>query len=99
MFINSGKCFEICEGDQKLVIPCGYIGEIPEWAAGHWMVQAAIRDGSIATPTGRTDRALEAAESDAAEKAETHDIRPEEIAKDMPEPKDPEKPGNKKGKA
>lgn len=42
MFISSKKCFEIHEGGQKLVIPCQFIGEIPEWAAGHWLVQAAI---------------------------------------------------------
>lgn len=78
MFISSKKCFEIREGDQKLVIPHDFIGEIPDWAAGHWLVQAAIRDGSIATPDSTADLALEAADQKAREKAEEHDPRPDD---------------------
>ena len=33
MFINSKKCFEIREGDQKLLIPRNFIGTIPDWAS------------------------------------------------------------------
>lgn len=69
MFINSRKCFEIHEGDRKITIPRNYIGEIPDWAAAHWMVQAAIQDGSIATPQGRDDRSLEKADKAAGRKA------------------------------
>lgn len=47
MFINSKKRFEIREGNQRLVIPYNFIGNIPDWAARHWLVQAAIQDGSI----------------------------------------------------
>lgn len=78
MFINSKKCFEVREGDQKLVIPRNFIGTIPDWASKHWMVQAAIRDGSIATPDNAADKELEAADTVAGEKAEEYDIRPEE---------------------
>lgn len=78
MFISSKKCFEIHEGGQKLVIPRNFIGEIPEWAAGHWLVQAAIRDGSIATPDSTADLALEAADQKAGEKAEEYDLRPDD---------------------
>lgn len=78
MFISSKKCFEIREGDQKLVIPHDFIGEIPDWAAGHWLVQAAIRDGSIATPDSTADLALEAADQKAEEKAEEYDPRPDD---------------------
>lgn len=78
MFINSKKCFEICEGDQKLVIPRNFIGTIPDWASKHWMVQAAIHDGSIATPDNTEDKALETADAVAGEKAEEYDIRSEE---------------------
>jgi hypothetical protein len=56
MFINSKKCFEIREGDQKLVIARDFIGNIPDWAARHWLVQAAIQDGSIATPDNTADK-------------------------------------------
>lgn len=80
MFINSKKCFEICEGDHKLVIPRDFIGVIPDWAAGHWLIQAAIRDGSIATPDNTADLALEVADQRAEEKAEWHDMRPDDGA-------------------
>ena len=78
MFISSKKCFEICEGDQKLVIPRNFIGTIPDWASKHWMVQAAIQDGSIATPDNTADKELEAADAVAEERAEEYDIRLEE---------------------
>ena len=78
MFINSKKCFEIREGDRKLVIARDFIGNIPDWAARHWLVQAAIQDGSIATPDNAADKELEAADTVAGEKAEEYDIRPEE---------------------
>ena len=78
MFINSKKCFEIREGDQKLVIARDFIGNIPDWAARHWLVQAAIQDGSIATPDNTADKELEAADAVAEERAEEYAIRPEE---------------------
>lgn len=77
MFINSKKCFEISAGEKKLVIPRNYVGSIPDWAAGHWLIQAAIRDGTIATPENTADRALEAADAKAEEKAADFDIRPD----------------------
>lgn len=80
MFINSKKHFEIREGSRRLVIPCGYIGSIPDWAAQHWLVRAAVRDGSLATPDDTADKALEAADVAAALKAEGYGIRPEEEA-------------------
>lgn len=86
MFINSKKCFEIREGNQRLVIPCNFIGNIPDWAASHWLVQAAIRDGSISTPDSTKDRALEAADKVAREKAEEYDMRPKEEPEAAEEP-------------
>lgn len=77
MFINSKKNFEIREGEQKLVIPRDFIGEIPDWAAKHWLVQAAIRDGSIAAPQGTADKALEQADKTARKKADAADKREE----------------------
>lgn len=77
MFINSKKNFEIREGEQKLVIPRKFIGEIPDWAAKHWLVQAAIKDGSIATPQNTADKSLEQADKTAKKKADTADKREE----------------------
>lgn len=77
MFINSKKNFEIREGEQKLVIPRDFIGEIPDWAAEHWLVQAAIKDGSIATPKSTADKSLEQADKTAKKKADTADKREE----------------------
>lgn len=96
MFISSKKCFEIREGDQKLVIPKDYIGEIPDWAASHWLIQAAVRDGSVATPQSTADRALEQADKKAAGSAEEYDIRPEESpAEEVPEEEAESKPGRR----
>lgn len=78
MFINSKKSFEISGNGGKLVIPRGFIGNIPDWAAAHWLVQAAISDGSIATPESQLDRAIEEADKSASEKADEHDQRPDE---------------------
>lgn len=80
MFINSKKNFEIREGDRRLVIPCGFIGTIPDWAAGHWLVQAAITDGSIATPKNTADLSLEEADRAAEEKADKYDQKTEDEA-------------------
>lgn len=65
MFISSKKSYEVCANGGKCVIPANYVGDIPDWAAKHWLVQAAIRDGSIATPEGRSDAAMESAVGEA----------------------------------
>ncbi len=67
MFVNCKKNLDIREKDRKLLIPQGYIGEIPEWAASHWLVKAAIKDGVIVTPENKSDTALEKADQEAAE--------------------------------
>lgn len=77
MFINSKKSYEITEGDRRFSIAPNFIGNIPDWVAGHWLVQAAIRDGSIATPENTADGALESADRIAGTKAGRYDIRPE----------------------
>lgn len=83
MFINSKKCFEINEKGQKFLIPCGFIGNIPDWVAKHWLVQAAIQDGSIATPEDKSDKAIEKANRNASEKAKEYDVRPDENKKEV----------------
>ena len=77
MFINSKKSFTICEGERKLVIPRGYIGEIPDWAESHWLIRAAIKDGSIAAPENTADKSLERADKTAKKKADAADKREE----------------------
>ncbi|WP_024348028.1 hypothetical protein [Lacrimispora indolis] len=77
MFINSKKSFEICEGEKKFIIPRDFIGEVPAWVAKHWLVLAAIKDGSIATPKARKDKALEQAGEEAEVKADAADKRKE----------------------
>lgn len=65
MFINSKKSFEIHDGADTFVIPRDYIGEVPDWVSSHWLVQAAIKDGSIVTPKDTADRSLEEADDKA----------------------------------
>lgn len=77
MFINSKKNFEICEGEKKFLIPRDYIGEVPAWIAKHWLVLAAIKDGSIATPKKTRDKALQQADKEAELKAAVADKREE----------------------
>lgn len=52
MFIHSKKSLEIREGDNKITISAGFVGDIPDWAAKHWYVKAAISDGTIVTTGG-----------------------------------------------
>ena len=81
MFIMSKNRFLIPrENNDPYVIPKDYIGEIPSDVADHWLVQAAVQSGMIATPQGSKDKQLEA-----ADKADTADIRPdakEDLAED-----------------
>lgn len=99
-FISSKKNFEISEGGRTFVIPRNFIGTIPDWVAGHWLVQAAIRDGSIATPDNTADRALEAADTVAEEKAVEYDIRPDVVGEEenVTEKPDKEASGSRRKK-
>lgn len=78
MFIIAKKNFRIRRADSSLfMIRKDYIGEIPRDVAAHWLVQAALADGSIATPRGRNDPALWQADAEAAARAADADIRPD----------------------
>lgn len=99
MFIISKNRFLIPrKGTEAYVIPKDYIGEIPDDVARHWLVEAAIDSGMIATPQGREDKQLETADKVAAEKTERADIRPDtqenETEADMVQ--EDEKPSGKK---
>lgn len=78
MFIIAKKNFRIRRADGSFfMIPKDYIGEIPRDVAAHWLVQAALADGSMATPRGRNDPALWQADAEAAARAADADIRPD----------------------
>ena len=78
MFIISKKNFRIRRADgSPFIIPRDYIGEIPQDVAAHWLVKAALADGSIAAPRGRNDPALWQADAGAAARAADADIRPD----------------------
>ena len=62
MFIVSTKKFKIRRADGTAVdIPKGYVGEIPDDIANEWIVQAAIREGSISTPATKADSSIDKA--------------------------------------
>lgn len=77
MFINCKKNLVVRVGDQIKRIEKDFIGEIPDELASHWMIRAAIKDGTIATPAGTSDKKLEQADEVAAGKAAAADIRPD----------------------
>ena len=62
MFIVSNKRFKIRRADgSSYSIPNGYIGDIPDDVAKEWIVQAALKDGSIVTSESREDKQIEKA--------------------------------------
>lgn len=76
MFIISKRSFLIQRpGFEPYLIRKEFVGEIPADVASHWMVQAAIASGMIATPQGNKDQQLEQADEDAGKKADEADIR------------------------
>ncbi len=78
MFIISKRNLMIQRpGANPYIIRKDYVGEIPEDIASHWLVKAAINDGTIATPQGKKDVDLENADQEAAKKAGQTDIRPD----------------------
>lgn len=78
MFIISKRNFLIPRaGQEPYQIKKDFVGEIPEGIASHWLIKAAIEDGTIATPQGTKDAALEAADALAADKESKSDIRPD----------------------
>lgn len=83
MFIIAKKNFRIRRADgSSFLIKKNYIGEIPEDISRHWLVQSAIKSGSIATPKGTKDNTLIKADQEAEEKAAAADIRPDVQEKD-----------------
>lgn len=48
------------DGSMSIRVRRGYLGEIPDWAAGTGYFEELVRDGKIAV-TGKTDKAVQAA--------------------------------------
>jgi hypothetical protein len=65
MFIVSTKKFRIRRPERPVYdIPKGFVGDIPEDVAEQWIIQAAIKDGSIVCSQSHTDKAVETAVSE-----------------------------------
>lgn len=78
MFIVSKRSFEVPLPDGSLFrIPRDYIGDIPDAAAQHPLIQGAIKSGWVSTPVATRDAALYAADAEAEEAEAAADIRPD----------------------
>lgn len=63
MFINAKSNILVRFDDgSSYLIRKDYIGEIPDYVAEHWYIQAAIKSGDIAVPAGKKDADLEQAD-------------------------------------
>jgi len=67
-FINCKKAVEIDDGDNKVMFPAGYIGEVPAWAEKHWYYKALCKDGTITSVVKTKDKTPEELEAEEAAK-------------------------------
>lgn len=70
MFINSKVNLLVRNGKEAFKINKDFIGDVPQWVADSWLVQMAIKSGDVVTPSGKSDKALEAADAVADEKTD-----------------------------
>lgn len=78
MFVMSKRNFLVPRADgTRYMIRKDYIGDIPEDVANSWLVQAAIKDGGIATPSSHLDGDLRASSDKADKISAEHDKRPD----------------------
>lgn len=47
MVIYCKRSFVLRHETEQLTLPEGFTGTIPKWAEKHWLLKAAIADGSI----------------------------------------------------
>ena len=68
MFIHSSKKFKVRRADgSSYLIQKGFVGEIPSDVAKEWIIQEAIKEGSISTPASKKDKDIDkAAETEKA---------------------------------
>lgn len=70
MFIVSTKRFKIRRADgSPFLIEKGFVGNIPDDVADEWLIQQAIKEGSISTPDSKADSSIEKAISASEGKA------------------------------
>jgi len=70
MFIVSTKRFKVRRADgSPFLIEKGFVGNIPEDVASEWLIQAAIKEGSISTPETKADKSIEKAIKASEDKA------------------------------
>lgn len=78
MFIVSKRNFVIPRKDgSTFLIPKDFIGQIPDDVAQHWLVQAGLKDGTIAAPESAADKEIYKADQASEEKLAETDIRPD----------------------
>lgn len=80
MFINSKIRVLVRNGKDSFIIPKDFIGEVPQWVAESWIVRKAIESGHIATPSNKSDKALEDADKVAEVKHEEAEAEAKEQA-------------------
>jgi hypothetical protein len=80
MFINSKIRVLVRNGKDSFIIPKDFIGEVPQWVAESWIVKKAIESGHIATPSNKSDKALEDADKVAEVKHEEAEAEAKEQA-------------------
>ena len=78
MFIVSKRNFVIPRADgTAFKIAKDFIGEIPADVSQHWLVQAGLKDGTIAAPATSADREIYKADAESEKKIAAADIRPD----------------------
>ncbi len=78
MFIVAKRSFKVPrKNGEMFLIRKDYVGDIPDDVAEHWLIRAAIHDGTIATPQSGKDRDLYQADAQAGDKEKAADIRPD----------------------
>jgi hypothetical protein len=84
MFIVSTKRFKVRRADgSPYYIANGFVGDIPEDVAESWLIQEAIKEGSISTPNSKADKSIEKAISTSEEKAKTNQRKRETKKKEV----------------
>lgn len=62
LFVVANKRFKVRRADgSPYVIPKGYVGTIPDDVSKEWIVQAALKDGSIVSSESTKDKDIEKA--------------------------------------
>ena len=69
MFIASNKAFRVKVNGKKVDIPKGVVGDIPDDVSKEWLIQAAIKDGSIQMLVSAKDRDIEKAIKESEKKS------------------------------